>query len=238
MDVVNTCGVDGRHDIHLQHRRLQAAIYDVGFLASLDAMRYAIDLGEAWQERIRGMSFEPIGKSDANKQQDKPLVVDTTRVDLRGNIAVDLEGSMRLYPEGFELCKRCKKHFNHSNYCRCDRMRKKKNPFRRRTLTEEQQFALEDEIKLMLHASRDCLRNQGVDTTKVTFSVQDAYYGEAFGIVRGLVAVGYGVFDADNIPGPNGQRNLKHWFSTLCDEVLHEEGYHDGTHHCEYCMIS
>ncbi len=115
-------------------------------------------------------------------------------------------------------------------------MKKKKNPFTKRTLTETQRWALEDEIKLMLHASRDCLRNQGQDTTKITFDASDAYYGEAFGVVRGLVAMNYGVFDADNIPGHHGDRNLKHWFSTLCEEVLHEEGYYNGSNHCDFCM--
>jgi hypothetical protein len=51
---------------------------------------------------------------------------------------------------------------------------------------------VEGEIKAILHACRDCLRNQGrLDTSKVSFSANDGYYGEAFGIMRGLQILGY-----------------------------------------------
>lgn len=112
------------------------------------------------------------------------------------------------------------------------------------------------EVKALLHACRDCLRNQGkLDTSKITFAAYDGYYGEAFGMMRTLQIQGYGYFGSDNLNGlreseGSGARadgkyitnvtqavqNLKWWFSRLSNEVLIEEGYADKSHRCEYCL--
>ncbi len=73
------------------------------------------------------------------------------------------------------------------------------------------------------------MRNQGKDTTKLTFDVNDGYRGEAFGIMRTLVLFGYMEYGADNVVG-----GAKHWFSLLEHEVLDEEGFM-GSNKCDYC---
>lgn len=108
-----------------------------------------------------------------------------------------------------------------------------KTKLKYKTLTPKQESELVAEIKMMLHASRDCLRNQGCDTTKVRFDAADGYYGEAFGIARALHVLGYGTYLlANNIPAE--KYNLKWWFDQICDEVLQEEGW-DGNNQCDYC---
>jgi hypothetical protein len=111
------------------------------------------------------------------------------------------------------------------------------------------------EVKALLHACRDCLRNQGrLDTTKVSFAANDGYYGEAFGMMRTLQIQGYGYFGSDNLNGlresegsgasadgkyitnvTQAVQNLKWWFSRLCNEVLVEEGFRSD-HRCDYCL--
>lgn len=106
----------------------------------------------------------------------------------------------------------------------------------RRKLTPQKRQAVVDEVKMMLHAHRDCLRNKGVDTSKVQFDCRDGYYGEAFGVMRGLAVLGYGGFGPDNIPhDTHPEWNLKWWFSELCSEVLAEENY-GGDNHCDFCI--
>lgn len=88
----------------------------------------------------------------------------------------------------------------------------------------------------MLHASRDCLRNQKKDTLSIRWDVADGYYGEAFGIMRALQVLGYGDFGPCNIPDKDLDIwNLRWWFCQLENRVLAEEGF-DGDHHCEHCM--
>ncbi len=101
-------------------------------------------------------------------------------------------------------------------------------------LPESQWEAVKNEIKMTLHASRDCLRNQGTDTTKIRFSVNDPYYGEAFGILRALSVLGYGqVFGAVNTP--EDRTNFQWWFHEIQEEVLREENYH-GNNQCDHCF--
>jgi hypothetical protein len=106
---------------------------------------------------------------------------------------------------------------------------------------------LKAEIKMMLHAHRDCLRNrwQGnqmalecgrtpshkeYDPRKVRFDISDGYYGEAFGVLRAIAVLGYGAF------GPvNHNHNLNALMYELEKEVLEEEGF-DTDHTCTYCM--
>jgi len=85
------------------------------------------------------------------------------------------------------------------------------------------------EIKSLLHAHRDCLRNIGVDTTRVRFDVRDGYYGEAFGMLRTMRLMGFGDWGPSNVPG-----NLKHWLAELEKEVLEEENF-GGSGVCEWC---
>lgn len=94
---------------------------------------------------------------------------------------------------------------------------------------EDLKAKVEAEIKMILHAHRDCLRNQDVDTTKVRFDVRDGYYGEAFGILRCLKLMGFGDFGPVNIQG-----NLSYWMHQLEEEVLKEENF-GGSGVCEHC---
>jgi hypothetical protein len=103
-----------------------------------------------------------------------------------------------------------------------------------KVLSRKKFNAIKAEVKMMLHASRDCLRNQGVDTTKVRFDCRDGYYGEAFGIFRALAILGYGsITQACNTPPveSNFNRLMHEWE----EEVLKEEGY-DGNNQCDYCL--
>lgn len=105
-----------------------------------------------------------------------------------------------------------------------------------KTLTDKQRTAVEAEVCMMLHASRDCLRNQGQDTKHIRFDVRDAYFGEAFGIMRALQVLGYGYFGANNVMDRDlAIRNLKWWFSQLEQRVLDEEHF-DGDHQCAHCF--
>lgn len=97
-------------------------------------------------------------------------------------------------------------------------------------------LAIEKEIKMMLHASRDCLRNKKVDTIKIPFDVSDGYQGEAFGVMRGLQVLGYGYFGAVNRPHEvHSNWNLKWWFAEIEQQVLAEENW-NGSHECEHCF--
>lgn len=103
-------------------------------------------------------------------------------------------------------------------------------------LTPDERKKVYDMVKVMLHASRDCMRNQGRDTTKQTWNVNDGYYGEAFGILRGLELLGYGYLGDCIRPDPNIKIwNLKWWFRQLEDEVLKEEHF-DGNNQCDFCL--
>ena len=96
-----------------------------------------------------------------------------------------------------------------------------------------QREKVEKEVKMMLHAHRDCLRNRGIDTTSTSYDVRDGYYGEAFGVMRGLQALGYGTLrGAVNVDEPN---NLRFWFDKLAQEVLEEENY-NGSNECNICL--
>lgn len=110
-------------------------------------------------------------------------------------------------------------------------------------LPERERDRIEATIKMLLHASRDAMRNRNMDTTKISFDATDGYYGEAFGVMRGLEALGYGYFGSDNVPDrEQPHSNLKHWFHELTQTVLLEEHFGEdweGTqfaHQCEHCL--
>jgi hypothetical protein len=108
-----------------------------------------------------------------------------------------------------------------------------------------------EEVKMLLHASRDCMRNQGKNTMEFGFSCNDGYYGEAFGIFRGLVLLNYGYFGSVNLDAiteykgkgyyhpkrkpMRKEQNFKWYFSNLQDEVLNEEGFFTD-HVCKHCL--
>lgn len=115
-------------------------------------------------------------------------------------------------------------------------------------IPDELKVKVEGEIKALLHASRDCYRNQlKFNPLQIRFTVNDGYYGEAFGIMRALHIMGYGYFGPVNLDalednyGVEAQgrtqphQNLKWWFSELEEQVMDEEHWH-GDHRCAYCL--
>lgn len=108
--------------------------------------------------------------------------------------------------------------------------------------------SIESNVKLMLAAHRDCLWNRHTspvmdpidrptrpDPLKVSYDCWDGYYGEAFGIMRGLEVLGFGFLGCDNLnavqlnKSDEPRHNLKWWFARLKNEILEEEGFRDGT---------
>jgi hypothetical protein len=101
------------------------------------------------------------------------------------------------------------------------------------SLNEQEIQAVEAEVKMMLHASRDAMRNRGEDTRKYRFDCRDGYYGEAFGMMRLLATLNFGRLDqATNTP--ETRENLKWWFSELEKQVLEEENF-GGSGVCKHC---
>jgi len=108
--------------------------------------------------------------------------------------------------------------------------------------------SIEKEVKMLLHAHRDTLRNQDKDTTVISFDVGDGYYGEAFGVMRTLALLNYGYFGSDNLDAirelysnynitniSQDIQNLKWWFSEIQSKVLKEENFR-GSNECDYCF--
>lgn len=102
------------------------------------------------------------------------------------------------------------------------------------TLTLKQIDAIEAEVNMLLHASRDCYRNQGRDATTFQFDVNDAYYSESYGILRTLRILGYGKFDTVTLP--KEITNLSWWFDQIKKKVLKEENF-SGNGECDYCLM-
>lgn len=109
-------------------------------------------------------------------------------------------------------------------------------------LLPKQKQKVTAEIKMLLHASRDCLRNLGINTTITRFDCRDGYYGEAFGMMRTLQVLGYGYLGPVNLDGVQDkgclepEHNLNWWMAQLADKVLEEEEFASGIHTCEHCM--
>lgn len=103
-----------------------------------------------------------------------------------------------------------------------------------KTLKPDEREAVVNEVKLLLHAARDCARTIcSIDTTQTRFDVTDGYYGEAFGILRGLSLLGYGSFGPVNTP--EEESNFSWWMARLEDEVLAEENF-GGSNECNHCL--
>lgn len=103
-----------------------------------------------------------------------------------------------------------------------------------KTLTPVQITAIELDINMLLHASRDCYRNKGEDATKFQFNVSDTYYAEAYGILRALKTLNYGKFNTPTCP--EDRTNLSWWFDQLKKKVLQEENF-GGNGECDYCLV-
>jgi len=108
--------------------------------------------------------------------------------------------------------------------------------------------AIEGETKAVLHAGRDCMRNQGMDTSILAHDARNGYFGEAFGMFRTLHIQGYGYFGSSNLDAiteekshrrfgnvTSPEQNLNWWWNKLQREVLDEEGYL-GDNRCEHCL--
>lgn len=104
-------------------------------------------------------------------------------------------------------------------------------------MTSEQKEYVEDEVKLMIAAHRDTLwtrYNTNPESYKCPNNFKtmctEGYYGEAFGIMRGLAVLGYGHLGSDTTPdnGPEPWRNLKWWFNQLVDDVLNQECWRES----------
>jgi hypothetical protein len=118
-----------------------------------------------------------------------------------------------------------------------------KHSKRARNLPQARMLRAACEIKALLHASRDCMRNQGKhDPLVIRFSCTDGYYSEAFGILRGLAALGYGYFGSTNRSAVDEgisaqpEANFRWWMAELEREVLREEGF-ETDHRCVYCKV-
>lgn len=139
----------------------------------------------------------------------------------------------------------------------CKKVRLKK-------LTDDIIRMVEEEVVLLLHAHRDALRNRFIhryrewqqgrlnkndirDPRKMTIDINDAYYGDAFGILRCLARMGYGYFGPVNLSAredgatlssgnyADPRQNFAWWLENLIYLVLEQEHYNgDGT--CSYCM--
>jgi len=112
-----------------------------------------------------------------------------------------------------------------------------------RTVSHAERSQIGVAVTLMLHASRDCMRNLKVDTTTIPFDVRDGYYGEAFGIMRALACLNYGTLTSGSEPyllgnarSPSSkERDLRAWFRELEQQVLAEEHF-GGNNECDFCV--
>lgn len=95
-------------------------------------------------------------------------------------------------------------------------------------------------VKAILHASRDCMRNQMIDSISIPYDTTSGYYGEAFGIMRAVALQGYGYWGSSNRDAVQEGRskqpeaNLKWWMGELERIVLEEENF-GGSGVCVYC---
>jgi hypothetical protein len=117
-----------------------------------------------------------------------------------------------------------------------------------KVLSSEMIEKVKESVKMMLHAHRDCLRNKhqvnadAYDPKKISFNCRDGYFGEAFGIMRGLEVLGYGYLGCVNLDGVQDNKgtmpihNLRWWLEEIKDEVLREENW-KGSGECDYCLI-
>ena len=114
-------------------------------------------------------------------------------------------------------------------------------------LTNKIRFRIINEVKMMFFAHRDCLFNKFKHAPSVNFDprdvpkdIMDGYYGEMFGIMRGVELLGYGYFGSSNLDAEQEGKsddpchNLRWWLGYLIDECLREEDWQKSSK--ENCM--
>lgn len=110
----------------------------------------------------------------------------------------------------------------------------------RKRVSLEDLKRIEDEICILLHASRDALRTRGKDTTQMTFDVNDAYYAEAYGLIRALRLLGMASQDRNVVASlwdERGYLNSEVFFGLAQDRVLEEEGFR-RENRCAHCRAA
>lgn len=86
--------------------------------------------------------------------------------------------------------------------------------------------SVEAGVYTLLKEARRLMRDNGEITSQtIRFDINNPYYCEAFGVMRGLEIVGYGTFEANNLPAE--KTNLKWWFAQLENKVLWEDPTYD-----------
>jgi hypothetical protein len=112
-----------------------------------------------------------------------------------------------------------------------------------RDLSHNDRTYIARDVRQALHASRNHTRDLRMDTTKIAFNIHDAYYGEAWGILRALVSLRYGVLqptqrvhtlEGGRYPASTS-RDLNVWFHEIEQQVLADEHF-GGNNECDYCM--
>jgi len=116
---------------------------------------------------------------------------------------------------------------------------------------------VEDEVRRLLHSSRDMMRRHlssasdsdksKIDPRRVAFLKNEPNFREAHGIMRAMVRLGYCYFGsqekgairdgATRMGGkkPHAKQNARWWFFQLQKQVLREEGCKTNNA-CAYCM--
>jgi hypothetical protein len=97
-----------------------------------------------------------------------------------------------------------------------------------RKLTPEMVARVEAEIILMVLAERDYYKNRVEDGSLAKMPERfshdtGGYYGEAFGVMRGLVCLGYGTLNGPSNIAKTDPLNLNFWFYELVDKALATE---------------
>lgn len=133
-----------------------------------------------------------------------------------------------------------------------------------KTITLKLKEKIECQVLLMLASHRDCLWNKfilrknhpdrrccdSINPNQFTFDSGEGYYGEAFGIMRGLVILGYGYFGSDNMDGIEEsksvfnrhkafqpEQNMKWWFRQLQNRILKETCYPNSDSSSTYRVL-
>lgn len=96
---------------------------------------------------------------------------------------------------------------------------------------------VEAEVLMMLAAHRDCLWTRFTfdktrhNPNKISLDAGEGFYGEAFGIFRGLVLLNYGYFGSSNLSAVEEgkslepEQNFAWWMYELEQRILRETGY-------------
>lgn len=106
-----------------------------------------------------------------------------------------------------------------------------------KVLKEKEKLSFVHEAKLLIFAHRDCLWSRfraglsKYDPAKIDIDCMDAYYAEAFGMIRSLRLLGYGYLGSNSSNAVQESRssvpehNLRWWLDSLVEECLIEDGF-------------